>query len=92
VKSAPAGQQQPVRFGRVGDCAAIKAYGFVPHGNQNFPIHTATAGEIDPFLGILMIAVNHGVCEGLVYRDFNLTSVLLAPSDSPMKNIVNRMS
>jgi hypothetical protein len=71
VKSAPVSEKQPRGFGWIGDYPAIKALSLVPHSNQYFPIHAAAAGYVNLLFLILVIAVNHGVGESLMYGDFN---------------------
>jgi hypothetical protein len=63
-------EKQPLVFGWIGDCSAIKAFSFVPHANQYLPIHAAAAGDVNLFLLILVIAVNHRVGQSLLYGDF----------------------
>src|SRR6266850_1363858 len=57
VKSATVSEKQPLVFGWIGDCSAIKAFSFVPHANQYLPIQAAAAGDVNLFLLILVIAV-----------------------------------
>jgi len=79
VKSATVSEKQPLVFGWIGDCSAIKAFSFVPHANQYLPIHAAAAGDVNLLLMILVIAVNHRVGQSLLYGDFQVPLQSLSP-------------
>ena len=64
-------EKQALRFGRIGDTSAIKAFSFIPHDNRHFSIHTAPAAQMSLLLWVFTIAVNHGVGESFEYGDFN---------------------
>ena len=64
-------EKQPLAFGWIGDCLAIKAFSFVPHTDQYLPIHAAAAGYVNLLLLILVIAVNHRVGQSLIHGSFN---------------------
>ena len=70
MKSTPVSEKQPLVFGWIADYSAVKAFSFVPYANQYLPIHAAAAGDVNLLLLILVIAVNHGVSQSLVYDDF----------------------
>src|SRR5258705_12765053 len=61
VKSAPVTEKQPLEFGRIGDGLAIKAFSFIPHNNRYFPIHAASAGQMNLLLRFFIIAMNSRV-------------------------------
>src|SRR5258706_71291 len=61
VKSAPVTEKQPLEFGRIRDGLAIKAFSFISHNNRYFPIHAASAGQMNLLLGIFIISMNDSV-------------------------------
>jgi hypothetical protein len=71
VKSAPVSEKQPLRFSRIGDGTAIKAFSFIPHHNRYFSIHAASAAHMNLLLGIFTVSVNHSVGKSFEYGDFN---------------------
>src|SRR6266446_4289550 len=71
VKSAPVTEKQPSEFGWIGDGLAIKAFSFIPHNNRYFPIHAASACQMNLLLGIFIIAMNHSVGESFEHGNFN---------------------
>src|SRR5271169_86918 len=73
VQPAPACEKQSFGFGRIGDRAVIKALSFIPHGNQDLPIHAATTDDINVLVGFFIIAMDHGVCESLADGDLNFS-------------------
>jgi hypothetical protein len=64
-------EKQPSEFGRIWDGLAIKAFSFIPHNNRYFPIHAASAGQMNLLFGIFIIAMNHSVSESFEHGDFN---------------------
>src|SRR6266852_2882016 len=72
VKSAPVREKQPLRFGRIGDGTAIKAFSFIPHHNRYFSIHAASAAQMNLLVRIFTVSVNHSVGKSFEYGDFNI--------------------
>jgi hypothetical protein len=74
-------EKQPLGFGWIGDCSAIKALSLIPHGDQYLCIQAATAGDVNLLLLIFVMAVNHRVGQSLIYGDFNLLFGLFRNAD-----------
>ena len=71
VKSAPVSEKQPLRFGRIEDSTAIKAFSFIPHHNRYFSIHAASAAQMNLLVGIFTVSMSHSVGKSFEYGDFN---------------------
>jgi hypothetical protein len=87
MKSAPMGQQPSLWFRRIWNCTAIKAFSFIPYGDQYFSVHAAPAGYMNLLFGIFMIAMDHGICESFAYGNFNFICILSGAPDFPHQSL-----
>jgi hypothetical protein len=65
-------EKKPLRFGRIGDGTAIKAFSFIPHHNRYFSTHAESAAQMTSALR-RRPWIEHG-CHDLVFgmRGLNL--------------------
>ena len=81
-----------MRFGRIGDGTAIKAFSFIPHHNRYFSIHAASAAQMNLLVGIFTVSVNHSVGKSFEYGDFNFIFTSFAMPSFNVNSLMNRIS